>query len=423
MSGSLPVANSSVTVERPYRSTRYRLINWGGTFLRFVGVPLAPLEETTLLAEAQRTTGLEDFGDENFRVPLHILLDSLNKEANLNFMGRTILQKYILQLLINRLKIQEELTNNPEIAKVEIKNPLFILGLPRSGTTLLHNLLCQDSSSRWLHLWEMYNPCPPPDYATRETDPRIEEAEKLVTLFNALAPQLATIHSLDHNAPEECNVLFEHCLAGILFELRTNIPSYSEWLFNQDLLDSYRYYRQQLQLFSSKWSGRWVLKAPFHLNYLSSLITVFPDARIIYTHRNPLKVLPSLCSLSASIRGIYTDELDFQAIGQHWFNWLAKATEKSMQMRQSIPAHQIYDLNYPDLVSDPTETVRQIYEYFGYEFNSDLENNLKQYMTQNPQHKHGVHRYSLEQFGLEANKVAQTFENYCLKFNLSSETK
>ena len=416
------MAHSPLTFERPYRSVRYRLINWGGTFLRSVGVPLAPLEEAILLAEAQRVTGLKDFGDDSFRVPLQILLKSLNQEAHLNFFGRTLLQQYLLRLLVNRLRIQEDFKRYPEIARVKIKQPLFILGLPRSGTTFLHNLLSQDASSRWLHLWEMYNPSPSPDYLTRETDPRISEAEKLVTLFNSLAPQLSAIHYLNPNGPEECNVLFEHDLVSILFELRANVPSYSEWLLNQDLLASYRYYRQQLQLLAWKWSGeRWVLKAPVHLRYLSALITVFPDARIIYTHRNPLKVLPSLCSLCALIRGIYTDHLDLRAIGQQWLNSLAIGIERSMQMRQTIPAQQIYDLNYLDLVSEPIETVRQIYDYFDYDFNPDLENNLKQYITQNPQHKHGVHRYSLEQFGLKESQVTQTFEKYCLKFNLSSK--
>ncbi len=416
------MAHSPLTFERPYRSVRYRLINWGGTVLRSVGVPLAPLEEATLLAEAQSVTGLRDFGDDSFRVPLQILLKSLNQEAHLNFFGRTLLQQYLLRLLVNRLRIQEDFKRYPEIARVKIKQPLFILGLPRSGTTFLHNLLSQDASSRWLHLWEMYNPSPSPDYITRETDPRISEAEKLVTLFNSLAPQLSAIHYLNPNGPEECNVLFEQDLVSILFELRANVPSYSEWLLNQDLLASYRYYRQQLQLLAWKWSGeRWVLKAPVHLHYLSALITVFPDARIIYTHRNPLKALPSLCSLCALIRGIYTDHLDLKAIGQHWLNWLAIGIERSMQMGQTIPAQQIYHLNYLDLVSEPIGTVCQIYDYFDYDFNPDLENNLKQYITQNPQHKHGVHHYSLEQFGLKESKVTQTFEKYCLKFNLSSK--
>ena len=418
------MTNSPLTFERPFRSVRYRLINRGGTALRFVGIPLASLEEETLLAEAQHVSGLRDFGDDSFRFPLQILLESLNKEANLNFVGKSVLQKYLLQLLVNRLRIQEDFKRYPEIAKVPIEKPLFVLGLPRSGTTFLHNLLSQDPSNRWLHLWELFNPSPPPDYITSETDPRIREAEKLIEFYNSLIPQLSTAHYLNPRGPEECNILFEHDFTSLLFELRANVPSYSEWFLKQDLVASYRYYRQQLQLLAWKWSGdRWLLKAPIHLHYLSALITVFPDARIIQTHRDPLKALPSLCSLFALVRGLYTDYIDLRAIGQNRLNWLNTGIERSMQMRQNIPAQQIYDLNYLNLLSDPIGTVRQIYDYFGYDFNPALEANLKQYITKNPQHKHGVHRYSLEQFGLEASQVTQTFENYCLKFNLSSETR
>ena len=415
--------DSSLTFERPSRSVRYRLINWGGTTLNSLGLSLASLEEESLLRESQRIARLKDFGDDSFRVPLQKLLESLNKEGNLNFVGQALLRKYLLNLLVNRLRIQENFKRYPEIAKVPIEKPLFVLGLPRSGTTFLHNLLSQDPSSRWLHLWELCNPLPSPDYNTRETDPRIGEAKKLVESFNSLVPQLSTVHHLNPSGPEECNVLFEHDLISILFELRANVPSYTEWLLNQDLVDSYRYYRRQLQLLAWKWSGKhWLLKAPIHLNYLLALITVFPDARIIHTYRDPLKVVPSLCSLSALFRGVYTDHLDLKAIGEQWLNWFDIISERSMEMRQAIPNQQIYDLNYLDLVSDPIGKVRQIYDYLDYDFNPVFEENLKQYINTNPQHKHGVHRYSLDQFGLDASKVNKRFENYCLKFNISSET-
>ena len=232
-----------------------------------------------------------------------------------------------------------------------------------------------------------------------------------------------TAHYLDPNEPEECNLLFEHDLVSMVFELRAHIPSYSEWLLNQDLLDSYRYYRQQLQLLSWKWSEqRWLLKAPFHLSYLSTLIAIFPDAHIIWHHRSPHKVLPSLCSLCASVRSIYTDNLYLPALGEQWLHFLAIGMEKSMAMRPLIPERQIYDLNYLDLVSDPLDTVRQIYAYFDYEFKPTLAAKLRQYLLQNPQYKHGIHYYSLEQFGLEPIKVTQRFENYCQKFKIFSET-
>lgn len=416
------MTNSSLTFEKPYRSLRYRLLNWGVNALTSVGLPLDYLDEETLLGEAQRVTGLNNFGDESFRIPLQIVLESLNKEAHLNTLGRALHRRYLFQLLVRRLRIQEDFKRYPEIGKVPIEKPLFVLGLPRSGTSFLHNLLSQDPSNRWLHLWELFNPSPSPDYLTKETDPRIGEAESLIGFYNSLVPQLSTAYYLDPKGPEECNILLEHDFTSLLFEVRANVPSYSEWFLNQDLVPSYRYYRQQLQLLAWKWSGdRWLLKAPIHLHYLSALMTVFPDACIVHTHRDPLKALPSLCSLFALIRGLYTDRVDLGAIGQNRLNWLATGIERSMQMRQNIPAQQVYDLNYLNFISDPIRTVHQIYDYFGYDFSPVLEENLKQYITNNPQHKHGVHRYSLEQFGLDASKVTQTFEDYCLQFNIPSE--
>jgi hypothetical protein len=416
------LSNAPLTFERPYRSARYRLWNWGGTALSTVGIPLAPLNEESLLEQAQELAQLSDFGDESFRVPLEILLSSLKEEAHLNFLGRVILRKHILSRLVNRLRLQENFKRYPQIAKVPIEKPLFILGLPRSGTTFLQNLLSQDPNCRWLHLWELSNPCPPPDENTQLNDPRISKAQKKVASYNWLAPQLSIAHELNPNGPEECNILFEHDLISILFELRANVPSYSQWLFEQDLLSSYQYYRQQLQLLAWKWSKpHWLLKAPVHLRYLSTLMTVFPDARIIYTHRDPLKVLPSFCSLCALIRGIYSDRLDPKSIGQYWFEWLFKSVEKSMLMRQAVPSQQIYDLNYLDLLREPIATVRQIYQQLDYPFTVTLEENLKRYISENPQYKHGVHRYSLEQFSLEPKKVRQQFESYTQMFNISLE--
>jgi Sulfotransferase family len=415
-------SNVSLTFERPYRSIRYRLLNCGGTALSSVGIPLAPLNEESLLEQAQQLARLSDFGDESFRVPLRILLASLKEEAQLNFIGRTIQQKNLLRLLVNRLRLQEDFKRYPQIATVPIEKPLFILGLPRSGTTFLHNLLSQDPNCRWLHLWELFNPSPPPDDNTKESDPRIGEAQEIVASYNSLAPQLSIAHDLNPNGPEECNVLFEHDFVSILFELRTHVPSYSDWLSEQDLLTSYQYYRQQLQLLAWKWSRHhWTLKAPVHLAYLSTLMTVFPDARIIYTHRDPLKVLPSLCSLSALVRGIYSDRNDPKSIGQYWLKWLSNGIEKSMSMRQTVPSQQIYDLNYLDLLAEPIGTVRKIYEQLNYPFTVALEENLKRYISENPQYKHGIHRYSLEQFGLDSKKVRQQFESYTQRFNIPLE--
>lgn len=413
------VPNLIPTLEHPYRPPWLRLINWTGSTLKRGGVPLVNLSEESILSAAFRQTGLSDWGDESFRVPLRILLESFEKEANLNFVGRYLLRQHCIRLLVNRLRIQDDLKRYPEILQVPIRRPLFIVGLPRTGTTLLHNLLSQDPSSRWLALWELTSPSPPPDYQTRDTDPRIEETEKLVRQYNYLAPNLSAAHYLNPKGPEECNSLFEHGFVSTLFELRANVPRYVEWLEAQDMVASYRYFRQQLQFLAWRCPGdHWVLKAPAHLFSLDALMTVFPDACIIQTHRDPLKVLPSICSLSAMVRGICSDQVDLRLVGEHWNNRLENALERAMQVRESVAPDQFYDVNYNALLQDPIGTVRQIYAYFNYDFAPRIEENINRWITQNPQHKHGIHRYSLKQFGLEPTIINRRFARYRERFNI-----
>lgn len=411
--------NLNQTLEHPYRPQWLRLVNWAGSTLRRSGVPIANLSEESLLSAAQRQTKLSDWGDESFQVPLETLLASLEKEANLNFVGRYLLQQYFIRLLVNRLRIQDDLKRHPEISQVHIVKPLFVIGLPRTGTTFLHNLLSQDPSSRWLHFWELFSPSPPPDYQTRETDPRIQDAEKLVKQYNYLAPKLASAHYLNPKGPEECNNLFEHDFVSLIFELRANIPSYTEWLAAHDMVASYRYYRQQLQLLAWRYPGdHWVLKAPAHLFSMDTLLSVFPDACIVQTHRDPLKVLPSICSLCAMVRGVHTDQVDLTGVGEHWLNQLANAIERAMQARESADPIRFYDVNYDALVQDPIGTVHQIYEYFGYNVNTQMEENINKWIAQNPQHKHGIHKYSLNQFGLDPTVVNHRFARYRQRFNI-----
>jgi hypothetical protein len=198
--------------------------------------------------------------------------------------------------------------------------------------------------------------------------------------------------------------------------------TYLAWLGAQAMVAPYRFYRQQLQLLGWHWSGdHWVLKAPVHLFNLDALLTVFPDACIVQTHRDPLKVLPSACSLYAIVRGVYTDRVDLRAISEQLLNLLANGLEREMQVRESALAEQFYDVNYSTLVQDPIGTVRRLYEYFGYTFNPRMEENLNRWISENPQHKHGIHRYSLEQFGLEPKVVNRRFVNYRQRFNIPAE--
>jgi len=410
----------SQTFKPSYRPLWLRLINSMGSTLKSVNVPLASLSEESLLAAALRQTRLSDWGDDSFRLPFNILLQSLEKEANLNFFGRYLFRQRCIRVLANRLRIQEDLKRYPEILQVPICRPLFIVGLPRTGTTLLHNLLSQDPANRTLLLWELLSPSPPPDSQTRQTDPRIAATNKLIKGYYNLVPKLREVHYVNPTGPEECNFLFEHGFTSLIFEVDANVPRYGQWLEKHNMVAPYQYYRQQLQLLGWHCSGeRWVLKAPAHLFNLEALLTVFPDACIVHIHRNLLKVLPSLCSLSSIVRGIYSDQLDLRQIGEYWINRSASGLDHAMQVRSSADPSQFYDLNYKTLFQDPTGTVRQIYEYFGYKFDTYIENTIKTWITQNPQHKYGIHRYSLEQFRIDPMVVNRRFARYRERFGVA----
>ncbi len=368
------------------------------------------LNAEILLQKAIAQTNLSDFGDDAFREPYGLLLQSLRDEARLNTQGVIMLQHTILRLLVNRLLTEQAFATNPEMAGTPIERPLYILGFPRTGTTLLHSLLACDPSSRWLRLWEGLHPAPAPE--SLKDDPRVATTKNWVAGFEKLVPRLARAHKLDATGPEECLWLIEHTFADLIFELRANIPSYSKWLAEHESESVwYHYYRRQLQMLGWKCRGNhWVCKAPRHLPGLGGLLSVFPDARIVQTHRGVESVLPSICSLCEITQSASSDMVDKAAIGAHWHQRLLEIERRSTKVRTAAEPGQFLDVQYTDLVANPIDTVRRIYEHHDYNYSDEFENGMKLWLADNRQHKHGAHRYSLEEYGLNAETVRNDFE-------------
>ncbi|MBT3913583.1 MAG: sulfotransferase, partial [Verrucomicrobia bacterium] len=341
--------------------------------------------------------------------PYELLLKSLQDEARLNTQGVIMLQRTILRLLANRLLTEQAFAANPEMAETPIDRPLYILGFPRTGTTLLHSLLACDPASRWLRLWEGLHPAPAPE--SLQDDPRIATTRDWVAGFEKLVPNLARAHKLDATGPEECLWLIEHTFADLIFELRAHVPSYSKWLVEHEADESwYRYYRRQLQMLGWKCRGNhWICKAPRHLPGLGGLLSVFPDARIVQTHRCAESVLPSICSLCEITQSAASDTVDKTAIGAHWQQRLLEIERRSGEVRAAADPAQVLDVQYADLVANPIDTVQRIYEYHSYNYSAEFENRMKQWLADNRQHKHGAHRYSLEEYGLDAETVRTDF--------------
>jgi len=376
------------------------------------------LDPVALRDKAQRQTGLSDFGGTTFHEPFEILLQSLRDEAQLNARGVFMLHRTMLRLLTNRLRTEQAFADNPALAETPIPRPLYVIGFPRTGTTLLHNLLACDPAARWMRLWEGLYPAPAPQ--SLEDDPRIAEVEEWAAGFEKAAPRLAAAHKLDPRGPEECLWLIEHTFNDLIFELRAHVPTYSRWLAEHEAdVDIHQYYRRQLQLLGAHCRGNhWVFKAPRHLPGLAGLLAVFPEARIVQTHRDPATVLPSLCSLCEILRGAASDAVDKPAIGAHWHARLKAIFEQATAVRATAAEGQILDIQYADLVADPIATVQHIYAHHGYEFTEPFEAAMRQWLAANRQHKHGSHRYTLEEYGLSEAQVHEEFSEYTKEFGL-----
>ena len=411
----------------PYRlnlSPCIKAANAAAAGLQRLGLLEGGLEEEALLEEARRHTGLCDFGDNSFRKPFKVLLEVYATEARLTWVGRLAAKHDVLRLLTNRLRLIEDRKRYPAIARETIRSPLFIVGLPRTGSTLLHNLLAQDPANRAPLTWEVMFPSPPPARVGSQNDPRIAQTDKLLQQFDWLLPEFKSLHPMKAQWPIECVAIMSHTFLSAQFQSTFHIPTYQQWLYSGDFYPVYLFHRRFLQ--HLQWRSpapRWVLKAPAHLFALESLLDVYPDARIIQTHRDPLKVIGSVASLDTVLRGVFSDEIDPQAIGMEAVEQWADAARHTIKAREQVGSGQdrFWDVYYRDLIQDPIGTVERLYANFDLPFTDQVKGRMTRFLAENPKDKYGAHRYSLAQFGLTADFVARAFQDYIRRFRLEPE--
>lgn len=388
------------------------------------GFPLLSLDEKVLLNKAFKQTRLEDLGDESFYQAFGVLLKSLESEAHLNFIGRACAHGDIFRMLCNRLRLREDRRRHPQIADQIISAPIFITGLPRTGTTLLHALLAQHISSRAPQTWEVMHPSPPPDRVSYRYDPRISGTARELKWLDIIMPGFKRVHLIDARLPQECIAITGHTFISYLFESMYYVDSYRAWHDRQDKHPAYEYHRQFLQHLQWRAPGtHWVLKAPSHLFTLETLMQVYPDARIIMTHRDPLKVLPSCASFTEVLRGSFTNRVDRKNLGmeiaRHWEKGARLAIE--FWQRNGNSRVRFFNVQYADLMREPMAVVRQIYRDFDMELSGETEMAMLRFLTENPQNMNGVHRYSLEEFGLDRDTERCRFEFYTNFFGIEPE--
>ena len=385
---------------------------------------LVPLDQEELLAAAQATTGLEEWGGLGFREGLRVLVEALEREARLNVVGRLLARSEIVRCLENRLRITDWRARHPDIGRGEIRRPVFVVGSPRTGTSILHELLACDPDARAPAMWEMLYSCPPPETATYDVDPRIEAADREVTLWADVVPEYQTMHENSGRLPNECIFIFTHEFASDHFGGCHDAPSYASWLAASDARVRYELHRKVLQLLQWRHPGdRWVLKAPSHTATLPALFAVYPDAEVIQLHRDPLAVLPSVLSLMATLRWMRSDEVDYAGLVR-LMPWATGATlEGVIQQRAAgtIPSDQVHDVLYADLVADPMGTIAGLYERLGLELSATTRGRMQDHLASKPQGRHGRHRYSFADTGLDREEERARFAAYQEHYGVPDE--
>lgn len=414
MAGSTQV--QSFSFERGHRPLRLRLANTAGDLIGRTGKRLIPLSLDSLLRAAERKTGLRDRAGDAFREPLGRLLDSIETDANLNTVGRWAVRDETIQLLCKRLRVRDYLTRHPQVLDVPVERPVFIVGFPRTASTFLHNLMALDPANRVPRLWELLNPVPPEDSADGREDPRLEEARQYIRSIEYLSPLALKIHPMGAEDPDECRLLLETGFVGPQYLLYYRIPGYFEWfsgLPDERLEAACLELRRQIQILKQGDGGRrWVGKNPSHSFFGRGLVRAFPDACVVHLHRDPAEAVPSICSLVAAYRSIFSDHVDPGALGEEGLRMFGVAMDRMTEMRSMPTAASFCDIHYDQLVSDPTGVVRRIYGHAGMRFSGELEARIRAYVARNPQHKQGVHRYSPEQYGLTREAIQKSTQRF-----------
>jgi hypothetical protein len=380
------------------------------------------LEPGAIVAEANAKAGRGRFDDESFREPLAKLLDSLDREASLSPVGRSAQHARIVESLVMRHVLEQHEARFPEIRREEIAAPLVIVGLARTGTTMLHRLLSCDPGLHAARWWEVRFPAPFPGDDGRGPDPRIAEARAQVAWILEHQPVLAAIHPWDAEGPDEDILLMEHSFLSHVPESGANLPSYRAWLDRQEVRPAYALLRRLLQFLQwqkrrrGETAERWVLKTPMHLGFLELLFETFPGAQVIQTHRDPLETIPSVASMYLALWGLATEKPDPQEVGRQALERYAGALRRSLAARERLPAERFVDVSYREVARDPLGAVRRIYAAFGRALSPAAEAAMAAWVAKNPREHRPPHEYAMETFGYTRESLAREFAAYRARF-------
>ncbi|CAN7444832.1 sulfotransferase [Phenylobacterium sp. LjRoot225] len=377
----------------------------------------APLVADELVERAQRLTGLERFDSDSFREGLEIFLSDFNKlDAPLPWT-----EGAVVEALAVRLKVAGYLDSRPELSQRPIERPVFVFGIPRTGTTLLSNLLAADPARRSPLTWEIDDPVPPPTARTLYDDPRalarLEQERQLLAAY----PEAGKLYRGSAIYPYECLGFTHSDFKSIDWESGGRYPNYRDWVFSADVSSSYAYHRRFLQVLQADAPGVWNLKMPSHALWLETLLKTYPDARLLWTHRDPLTATSSFCSIIKAGHMRSMGRPDLEWIGEN-VPWQAvQHAERIMDARDRLGEGRVIDVHYADLVGEPLAAMRQLYRALGDEFTPEAEAGMRAWLDDNPQGKFGRHEYRLAEYGLTADGVRKTFDRYLSRYDIEPE--
>jgi hypothetical protein len=377
-----------------------------------------------LVEQACEQAGSDDFGDDDsWREGLALLCDGLVSEARLNDLGVEIAVPDLVRPMVSRLQITKWRKENPDVATQPISRPIFIVGQPRTGTTILFDLLAQDPELRPPLTWEVDSPHPLPRPETYDTDPRIAEAQASIEMSEQIVPGLLAFHPMGALLGQECARITAGQFCSMIFSVQYRLPTYYRWLlYEADYQPAYRYHRKFLQHLQSGVPGQWLLKSPAHLWQLDALIAEYPDALIVQTHRDPLNVISSISALTHHLRRLASDDSSISDCAGQSCEEIVVGLERGMTLRDSpaLAGKEIVDVQFADFIRDPFATIRALYAELGRELSPVAEKNMRAHLAAHPGDGGGS-RYTWSDTGLDAGLVREQVREYQQRFGVPDE--
>jgi hypothetical protein len=370
---------------------------------------------------ARAATGLDDFGSSYYREGLERTVAALNAEADLNDLGRVMQHATISNALIQRLKIIDTYKQHPEIADEVVDGPVVILGLPRTGTTALSQLVSADPQFRSLRTWESQAPTPPPEAATQHSDPRIAQAAEGIAMIEQMFPDFRAMNISEPEAATECQDLMGMSFRTFHFDGVVRVPGYVQWLLQSDMRETYAFHKDVLKLL--QWHCKpnlWHLKTPVHMFALDAFVEAYPNAKFLWSHRDPAKVLGSVCSLIAYIRSWSSDRRDPEELGAEQLAWWAEGMRRAMEFRRKFGDDRFVDVSFADLQIDPINTVANSYGKLGLTFTDSARAKVQEWADGHQPGQRGTHTYDLSDYGLTPEQVREAFSDYIAVYDASA---